>query len=691
MGEIVTIEQHGAIALIALDNPPVNAAGQALREGLSNAIATLERDAAVSVIALYGKGRSFIAGADIREFGKPPQAPLLPDLCNRIEACAKPVLSVLHGAALGGGLEVALATHLRVAIDGVKLGLPEVTLGILPGAGGTQRTPRLIGVAAALDLITTGRHIGADEAQTLGLVDKRTKGDAREVALAAAQEILDGTLTPRITGQLTVAEDPSAIAEMADRLAKTQPHLFSVHKCVEAVALARLPLTEGLKRERALFTECMASPQRAGLIHAFFAERAVTRIPEAGHEPRKIESVGVIGAGTMGAGIASACLIAGIPVTLVDREASALERGVTTIMAALDGAEKRGKLTPERRAATTLDRSTDMGRLSTCDLIIEAAFEDLNVKRQLFETMGQMAKDSAILASNTSYLDLNELAAASGRASDVVGLHFFSPAHVMRLLEVVVGAQTAPEVVATGFALAKRLKKVAVRAGVCDGFIGNRVMNHYRKAADHLMLDGASPAQIDAAIRKFGFAMGPFEVSDLAGLDIAWANRKRLAKTRDTAERYGGGVADALCEAGQLGRKTGIGFYDYRGGNKAPNPSLEALISAERNKLGLTPREISDDEILSRYLLAMICEASRVVEEGIALRPIDVDAVFLFGYGFPRWRGGPLHHADTLGAGNIITQIQDLAKEDPQFWTVPALLQEMAETGTRFADLNTKG
>lgn len=691
MAEIVTVERLGAIALIALDNPPVNAAGQALRAGLLQAIDALQDAPEVEAIGLYGAGRSFIAGADIREFGTPPRAPLLPDLCNRIEASTKPVVAVLHGAALGGGLEVALACHARVAIDGVQLGFPEVTLGILPGAGGTQRAPRLTGIAPALDLITSGRRINASEALELGLVDQVTEGDPRAAALDAAEALRAGKIAARATGNLVIKPDPEAIDSCAAHLAQTQAHLFSPHKCVEAVAAATLPITEGLPRERALFTACMDSPQRAGLIHAFFAERAVARIPEGESPPRDIRAVGVIGGGTMGAGIASACLIAGLPVTLMERDSTALERGLASIAKTLDGAEKRGKLSAEKRAATPVTGTTEMAALANCDLIIEAVFEDLDVKRQIFATLGETAKPGAILASNTSYLDLDAIAAASGRGADVVGLHFFSPAHVMRLVEVVVGASTAPEVVASGFALAKRMKKIAVRAGVCDGFIGNRVMNHYRKAADHLMLDGAHPALIDAAIRRFGFAMGPFEVSDLAGLDIAWANRKRLANTRDPAERYGSGVADALCEAGQFGRKTGLGFYDHRGTSPVPNPEIDTLIAAEQARLGIQPRDIPEDEIVARYMMAMISEAARVVEDGIALRPIDVDAVFLFGYGFPRWRGGPLHYADTLGAEALIARIDAFAEHDPQFWQVPPLLRRMADEGLRFSDMNQKG
>lgn len=687
MSDIATIERIGAIGLIGLDNPPVNAASQALRQGLMAAMDALEADPGVEVIAIYGKGRSFIAGADIREFGKPPAEPWLPTVCNRIEDCAKPVLSVLHGAALGGGLEVAISTHARIAVEGVTIGFPEVTLGIIPGAGGTQRGPRLTGQAAALDLITTGRRIGAAEALEIGLVDRVRRGAPRDIALAAAQEVLDGRLIPRRTCEIAAAADDAALARTAQALRANKAHLFAPQKCAEAVAASTRPLAEGLRVERALFDACMASPQRAGLIHAFFAERAAAKIPEAGAEARDITRAGIVGAGTMGAGIATAFLLAGYPVTLIERDAAALARGEAAIAGNLDGAVRRGKLTAEARAALSLNCDTDIGALAGCDLVIEAVFEDLEIKQAVLGAIGRACPD-AVIATNTSYIDINKLSLYVDSPENFIGLHFFSPAHVMRLLEVVVGDRTQAGVVATAFRLARRLGKIAVRAGPSDGFIGNRVMNHYRRAADYLMLDGAMPDRIDAAIRGFGFAMGPFETSDLAGLDIAWANRRRLDATRPATERYGGGVADRLVESGQLGRKTGRGFYDHGGATPAPNPALPALIAEERERLGIVPREISDTEIVARYLTAMISEAARAVEDGTALAPSDVDAVFLFGYGFPRWRGGPLFHADTLGPAEIVKRIEEYAARDAQFWQVPAILRRMTETGGLFADLN---
>ncbi|WP_428650858.1 3-hydroxyacyl-CoA dehydrogenase NAD-binding domain-containing protein [Roseibium sp.] len=693
INDVVSIERHGQIALIALDNPPVNAASHALRSGLWTAVEGLQADTGVQAIALYAKGRTFIAGADIREFGKPPLDPWLPELCNFIEKSVKPIVCVLHGTTLGGGLEVAMSCHARVALKGTKVGLPEVTLGILPGAGGTQRAPRLAGIPKALDMITSGKPVGAEDALEHGLIDRIVEGDPREIAIGSAQELIDGTLAARKTGELTAEPDEAALEAMRAKLAKSQPLLFSPHKCVDAVAACGLPVEEGMKEERRLYNECMESPQRAGLIHAFFSERAVTKIPEAKSEPRPINAIGVIGGGTMGSGIATTALLAGVPVTLTERDQAGLDRGISAITKNLDGAVKRGKLSTAAREdilSSKLKTSTDLAALADADLIIEAVFEDMDVKRDIFGTLDRVAKKGAVLASNTSYLDINEIAAMTSRPADVIGLHFFSPAHVMRLLEVVVADKTGADVVATGFALAKRLKKIAVRSGVCDGFIGNRIMTFYKKAADYMMMDGASPEEIDTAMRGFGFAMGPYQVADLAGLDISWAANKRRAATRPAEERYIP-IADRLCENGWFGRKTGQGFYIYDDEGPRPNPDALAIIDAVRAEAGVTPRSFSSEEIVSRFMTAMISESIRVLEEGIALRPIDIDAVFLNGYGFPRFRGGPMHTADVIGAKELVRRIEDYAREDAYYWRVPALLRQMAESGGTFADMNSKG
>jgi 3-hydroxyacyl-CoA dehydrogenase len=692
VNDVVSIERLGAIALVALDNPPVNAASHALRSGLWQAVEELQKDQEIKAIAVYGKGRTFIAGADIREFGKPPQDPWLPDLCNFLESCPTPIVCVLHGTTLGGGLEVALSCHARVAITGTKVGLPEVTLGILPGAGGTQRAPRLAGVKASLEMITSGKPIAADKALQSGLVDRVEDGAPRDVAVQAARDVIDQTLQTRRTGELTAEQDNEAVRDMRDKLTKTQPLLFSPHKCVDAVEASHLPLTEGLKEERRLFNECMESPQRAGLIHAFFAERAVSKIPEASATPRDLDLIGVIGGGTMGSGIATALLLAGFQVILTERDQDSLDRGTATIGNNLEGAVKRGKLTTQARDAileNKLSTSTDLSSLSNADLVIEAVFEDMGVKREIFEKLDECVKPGAVLASNTSYLDINQIAATTSRPQDVIGLHFFSPAHVMRLLEVVVADKTSADVVATGFALAKRLKKIGVRSGVCDGFIGNRIMTFYKKAADYMMMDGASPKEIDEAMRGFGLAMGPYQVADLAGLDISWAANKRRAATRPPEERYIP-IADQLCEQGWFGRKTGQGFYIYDDDGTRPNPKALEIIDDERRKAGVTPRAFSLEEIVNRFTTAMILEATRVLEEKIAPRPIDIDAVFLFGYGFPRFRGGPMHTADQIGPKELVRRIEEYAREDDYYWQVPDLLRKMAETGETFAQMNER-
>ncbi|WP_372884558.1 3-hydroxyacyl-CoA dehydrogenase NAD-binding domain-containing protein [Shimia sp.] len=686
----VSTEIVGDVALVAVDNPPVNALSVHVRTGLQDAIARINADQSAKVVVIYARGRTFIAGADITEFGKPPMQPSLPDLLNEIEQSAIPLVCVLHGTALGGGLEVALACHARVAVAGARIGLPEVLIGLLPGAGGTQRVPRLAGIAVALDMCLSGRQVKVAEALEMGLVDRIDAGDPRAVALEAGQDVIAGKLATRKTCDLDAEADDAALAAARRMVAEKHPNLVSPQRCIEAIALSTGPMAAGMQAERAAFMDCLATPQRAGLIHAFFGERAVANVPEKAATPREVASIGVIGGGTMGSGIATSALLAGIPVTLVEVTDEALQRGVATITGNLDGAVKRGKLSAEARDATLamLGAATTLEALAGVDLVIEAVFEQMEVKKEIFGKLDAICKPGAILASNTSYLDIDEIAAQTARPEDVIGLHFFSPAHIMRLLEIVVGAKTAPEVTATGFALAKRMQKVGVRAGVCDGFIGNRILAHYSKTAAYLVLDGASPQQVDRALEDFGFAMGPHKVGDLAGLDIGWMTRKRKAAERPSNERYAGDVSDRICENGWFGRKSGKGFYVYDGRDMRPNPEVEEIIADERRKAGITPREFSDGEIVDRYLTAMIVEAARVVEDGIALRPLDVDIVFLMGYGFPRFRGGPLHYADTIGAAELVRRIEDYARQDPQYWQVPELLREMAQSGRSFADIN---
>ncbi|OAJ58734.1 3-hydroxyacyl-CoA dehydrogenase [Paraburkholderia ginsengiterrae] len=696
--DVVTRELRGKVLLVTIDHAPVNALSADVRRGLLAAVEAADADPAVAAVLILGAGRNFIAGADIREFGKPPVPPSLPDVCNRIEACTKPVVAAIPGAALGGGLEVALAAHYRIAVEGAKLGLPEVQLGLLPGAGGTQRAPRLIGAQAALDLILSGRHASAKEALALGLVDRvGGSDDILAEGLAYAHELLAAHAPVRRTREAKALGDRAAslaaVAAARADTAKKSRGLFSPLKIVEAVEAAiEQPFDDGLRLERKLFLECLDSPQRAGLIHAFFAEREVLKAPETrAAKPRALNSIGVVGGGTMGAGIAVAVLDAGLPVTMIERDDASLARGRAHIEKVYDGLIAKGRLSEEKKAAVMArwSGSTSYDALAGADLVIEAVFEDIAVKQAVFAELDRVCKAGAVLATNTSYLDIDAIAASISRPADVIGLHFFSPANIMKLLEVVVPKQVSADVVATAFELAKKLRKTPVRAGVCDGFIGNRVLAVYRTAADAMMEDGASPYQIDAAVRAFGFPMGPFQVVDLAGGDIGWATRKRRAATRNPAARYVQ-IADRLCERGWFGQKTGRGFYLYPEGSRsgAPDPEVEAIIEAERTRAGITPRSFTDEEIMRRYMAAMINEGANVVHERIALRPLDVDVTFLYGYGFPRYRGGPMKYADSVGLPKILADIREFAKEDPIFWKASPLLVELVERGADFASLN---
>jgi 3-hydroxyacyl-CoA dehydrogenase len=695
---LVMRELRGKVLLVTIDHAPVNALSADVRRGLLAAIEAADADKSIEAVLIVGAGRNFIAGADIREFGKPPVPPSLPDVCNRIEACTKPVVAAIHGAALGGGLEVALAAHYRIAVDGAKLGLPEVQLGLLPGAGGTQRTPRLIGAAAALDLILSGRHAGAKEALAMGLVDRvGSSGDILAEGLAYTHELLAAHAPVRRTRDARALADRAAslaaVATARADTAKKSRGLFSPLKIVEAVEAAiDQPFDDGLRLERKLFLQCIDSPQRAGLIHAFFAEREVLKAPETRDaKPRALDAIGVVGGGTMGAGIAVAVLDAGLPVTMIERDDASLARGRAHIEKVYDGLIAKGRLSAEQKAQimTRWSGSTSYDALAGADLVIEAVFEDLAVKQAVFAELDRVCKAGAVLATNTSYLDIDALAASISRPADVIGLHFFSPANIMKLLEVVVPRQVSADVVATAFELAKKLRKTPVRAGVCDGFIGNRVLAVYRSAADAMMEDGASPYQIDAAVRAFGFPMGPFQVVDLAGGDIGWATRKRRAATRNPAARYVQ-IADRLCERGWFGQKTGRGFYQYPEGSRSgtPDPEVEAIIDAERVRAGITPRTFTDEEIVRRYMAAMINEGANVVHEGIALRPLDIDVTFLYGYGFPRYRGGPMKYADMVGLPKILADIREFAKEDPLFWRASPLLIDLVERDADFASLN---
>lgn len=697
MGSVVALSRHGEIGVITADNPPVNALGQAVRQGLADTLAAAEADAEIKAVLIVCAGRTFFAGADIKEFGKTPLEPFLPDLCARIEACPKPVIVSMHGVSLGGGLEVALGAHYRVAVPSAKVGLPEVHLGLIPGAGGTQRLPRITSAEAAIEMITSGRHVGAAEAHRMGLIDEIAEGTPLENGLAFAQRLLDEGKGRRAVSEM-ISPDPLDWDAAYDAVLSKGRGQISPAMSVRAIqASVEKPFAEGMAEERRIFMELMQTPQRQGMIHAFFSERAVSSLPELkGVTPREVQSLAVIGGGTMGAGIATAALLSGLPVTLLEMTAKAADAARGRIEGNLSGALKRGKISQDQFGAITtkaLTLTTSYDDLSTADLVIEAVFEEMSVKKAVFEQLDAVCKPGAILATNTSYLDINAIAAVTKRPADVIGLHFFSPAHVMKLLEVVVADATAPEVVAAGFALGKRLGKVSVRAGVCDGFIGNRILATYRTAADHMILDGASPYDIDAALEGFGFAMGPYAVSDLAGLDIGWAVRKRKAAEGYPEGTRIAGFPDKICEQGWFGQKTGMGYYDYAAGkrSRAPNPAVLDFIAAERDALGITAKPFSHDDIVRKYMAAMVNEAAKVVGDGIARRPLDVDMTLLFGYGFPRHWGGPLKWADLQGLAGLLADIEGWAKDDPVFWTPAPLLQKLVSEGRTFDDLNKEG
>ncbi|MBP7646135.1 MAG: enoyl-CoA hydratase/isomerase family protein [Comamonas sp.] len=694
---VVQTRLDGEVLVVSINNPPVNALGQAVRAGLLAAVEQAAANAAVKALLIVGEGKAFIAGADIREFGKPAVAPSLPDVCNALEASDKLVVAAIHGAALGGGLEVALSAHYRVALPKALLGLPEVSLGLLPGAGGTQRAPRVMGVKAATELMLSGKHLSAKAALAAGLVDVLVdSSDPLAAGLAYARNLLAAGAAVRRTRDIAIADKAGALAELealAAETAKKARGLFSPLKIIECVkAAVELPFDQGLAKERELFVQCLESPQRQGLVHAFFAERETAKIPEAkAAAPRAFSTLAIIGGGTMGAGITVAALDAGYPVTMVERDAESIARGQANVEKVYNGLIAKGRMTEEGKAAimARYTPSTSYDDLKDVDLVIEAVFEDLDVKKAVFKELDRVCKRGAVLATNTSYLDIDAIADATARPQDVIGLHFFSPANIMKLLEIVVPAKVSADVVATAFELAKKLKKVPVRAGVCDGFIGNRILAVYKQAADYIMEDGASPYEIDEAVRGFGYPMGPFQVTDLAGGDIGWATRKRRAATRNPKARYVE-VADRICENGWFGQKTGRGFYLYPQGARVgqQDPEVLAIVDAERAKKGVTPRKFTPEEIMRRYMAAMVNEGAKVVQEGIALRPLDVDVTFISGYGFPRHRGGPMKWADMKGLDKILADIKTFEQEDPLFWKPAALLEKLVAEGQNFDSLN---
>ncbi|MFO1049924.1 MAG: 3-hydroxyacyl-CoA dehydrogenase NAD-binding domain-containing protein [Geminicoccaceae bacterium] len=636
----VTIDRKGGVALVTIDSPPVNALSQAVRQALWDAVGMLDADPTVQAVVLACAGRTFIAGADVREFGKPPQSPHLPELVARIEAAAKPWTAAMHGSALGGGLEVALGCRFRVAAPGAALGLPEVTLGLVPGAGGTVRLPRLVPPAAAVEMVSSGRPVKAAKALELGLIDRIVEGDLLDGAVAFAGEAR--TLPAPLCDRPPI-EAPSGFWDEAEKTvrkaARGEAAPSRAFTCLRRACAA--DFAAAMAFERATFLELRASPEAAALRHVFFAERAAPRPAVLkGVDPRPLHTAGVIGGGTMGAGIAAALRDAGIPVTLIERDTESLERGLANLRRIYEGAVHRGRLgeaaAAERMAGVTA--ATDYAALAGADLVIEAVFEEISVKRAVFGALDAACRPDAILATNTSYLDPRAIAEGLSNLGRFIGLHFFSPAHVMRLLEIVPTPQTGAETLATGFALAARLGKIPVRAGICDGFIGNRILKRYRAAAEDLLRRGVTPAEVDAAMRGFGLAMGPFEMQDLAGLDIAFLQREGArAQGAQVADTLG----DILVRAGRKGQKTGGGWYDYRAGDRTPYPATTvAELLAPHVRPGERPADIAG------YLVAeMAAEGQAILAEGIAGSPADIDLVEIHGYGFPRRKGGPMFYA----------------------------------------------
>lgn len=690
-------ELRGEVAVLTLENPPVNSLGFELRRSIVEALARAEDDPAVKAMVIIGSGKGFSGGADIREFGTPKSLapPNLHTVLATVEDCRKPVIAAIDGICMGGGLELALCCHYRIATLDAQIGLPEVKLGLLPGAGGTQRLPRVVGVERALNMIVSGNPVRAEELRATGLFDGIASGDLLGSALELARALVaEGRGSKRVRDLKIRMPNAEAYLQFARNTVKAVAGPYPAPPaCVEAIlAAVKEPFEAGLRRERELFVTLMASPESAALRHIFQAERAAARIagvPET-TPARVVNKVGVVGAGTMGGGITMALINAGLPVVLLETTQEALDRGLATIRKNYQGQLRKGKLTEaalEKRLAL-ISPTLDYQPLNDVDLVIEAVFENLEVKRQVFLKLDAVVRPGAILASNTSALNLNTIAAFTRRPQEVIGLHFFSPANIMRLLEIVRGTATADDVLVTAMALAKRIKKIAVIAGVCDGFIGNRMVARYGRAAHDLLLAGASPEQIDKALEKFGMAMGPFRMSDLAGLDIGYAWRKRLQA--DSPDKDLSNVADLLVEAGRCGQKTGAGWYRYEAGARAPlpDPQVAQFIEKFRAARGLTPRTVPDEEIVQRCVYALVNEGARILEDGIAQRSSDIDIVYLNGYGFPAYRGGPMFYADQVGLIEVARSLRRIAATagaERDFWEPAGLLKHLAAEGKTFS------
>jgi 3-hydroxyacyl-CoA dehydrogenase len=678
----ISTHRHGDVLVVTSNNPPVNALGAAVRQGLVAAIEEAEGDEAIKAVVIRCEGQTFFAGADITEFGKPPVMPWLPTVVDTIENCSKPVVAAIHGTALGGGLEVALGCHYRVAAPDAKLGVPEVKLGLLPGAGGTQRLPRVAGVQKALEMTTSGTPIGAGEARDIGLVDRICEGDLQQHAVAYAEEVRDVRPLPKSSERQDKVEAAEPV--IFDQFRKANARKFrgfeAPEKNIQAVeAAVRLPYAEGVIEERKLFMELMSGTQAKAQQYFFFAERKAAKIEDIPEDtsPRQVKKVGVIGAGTMGGGISMNFLSAGIPVTIIETSQDALDRGTGIMRKNYEASAAKGKLTAANveQAMGLLSPTLDFAALADCDLIIEAVFEQMEIKKEVFGKLDRIAKPGAILASNTSYLNIDEIAASTSRPQDVVGLHFFSPANIMKLLEIVRGAKTAPDVLVTAMGLAKKIRKVAVVAGVCHGFIGNRMLMPRQVEATKLLLEGATPEQVDRVHVEFGMPMGPFQMADLAGVDIGWHRDPNRIEN----------IRDALCAIDRWGQKKGAGFYDYdEKRTPSPSPVVQQIIEDFAKKQGVERREISDQEIVERTLYTMVNEGAKILEEGMAQRASDIDVVWVYGYGWPVYRGGPMFWADTEGLAAIVAGLKRQEEHMGSDFSFSRLLLDKAERGEKF-------
>ncbi|QTN25461.1 enoyl-CoA hydratase/isomerase family protein [Rhizobacter sp. AJA081-3] len=694
-----TYQTRGDVAVITLDNPPVNGLGYDTRLGIVNGLEKALADAAVKAIVITGAGKAFSGGADIREFGSPKAIaePNLLSVILALEASSKPIVAAVHSVAMGGGLELALGCHYRVASPGAQIALPEVKIGLIPGAGGTQRLPRVLGLENALNMIVSGEPVASEllaKAPGQKLFDRIVEGDLMDGAIAFAHEIVDKRPLPLVRNLKVTHPSAPAYLQFARNTVGAMARNFPAPlKCVDAVAASTtMKFDEGMKYERELFMNLMLTPECKALRHAFMAERATTKIPDvpADTPVRAVKKLAVIGAGTMGGGIAMNFLNAGVPVVMLEMKQEALDRGVATIRKNYEAQVKKGKLKQDKydQRMSLLSTTLKYDDLKDADMVIEAVFEDMGVKEQVFKTLDEVMKPGAILASNTSTLDVNKIASFTKRPQDVIGTHFFSPANVMKLLEVVRGENTAKDVLATVMQLGKKIKKTCVVSGVCDGFIGNRMIEQYSRQAGFLLEEGCTPAQVDKAAEKFGFAMGPFRMGDLAGNDVGWYIRKRRYLEKPNL-RYSK-TADLLCELGRFGQKTNAGWYDYVPGKRDAIPSklVEDMIAEHRKTMGLTPRKIGDEEIVQRLVFALVNEGARIVEEGIALRASDIDMVYLTGYGFPLHRGGPMCYADTVGLFNVVQSMKRFAKnpnDDAKFWEPAPLLARLAAEGKTFS------